>query len=89
VYDRPGFEGRSQCWSANTDISDLSFANWKDKIVSVRIYGDARLVGYKDTDFRGDRIIIDHDVSDLSSLPMARTGNWNHEIRSLAVQLEP
>jgi hypothetical protein len=89
VYEKPGFEGRSQCWAANTEISDLSFGDWKDRISSVRVFGDARLVGYKDTDFRGDRIIIDHDISDLSALPMARVGNWNHEIRSLAVQLRP
>ena len=89
VYEKPGFEGRSQCWSANTDISDLSFADWKDKISSVRVFGHAHLVGYKDADFHGDRVIIDHDISDLGSLPMARAGNWNHEIRSLAVQIEP
>lgn len=88
VYERPSFQGRSQCWSANTDISDLSFADWKDKISSVRVFGHARLVGYKDADFHGDRLIIDHDVSDLGNLPMARVGNWNHEIRSMAVQLE-
>ena len=89
VYERPGFEGRAQCWSANTDISDLSLADWKDKISSVRVFGHARLVGYKDTDFHGDRIIINHDVVDLSTLPMARAGNWNHEIRSVTIQLEP
>jgi hypothetical protein len=88
VYEKPGFEGRFQCWAANTDISDLSFADWNDKISSVRVFGDTRLVGYKDTEFRGDRIIIAHDVTDLSTLPMARAGNWNHEIRSLAVQVE-
>jgi len=89
VYEKPGFEGRSQCWSANTDISDLSFGDWKDKISSVRVFGHARLVGYKDTDFHGDRIIIDHDILDLSTLPMPRAGNWNHVIRSVAIQLEP
>jgi hypothetical protein len=89
VFEKPGFDGRSKCWSANTDISDLSFADWKDKISSVRVFGHARLVGYKDTNFHGDRIIIDHDVADLGTLPMARVGNWNHEIRSLAVQMEP
>ena len=88
VYEKPNFEGRFQCWSTNTDISDLSSADWKDKIGSVRVFGHARLLGYKDSEFRGDRIIIDHDVEDLSTLPMARGGNWNHEIRSLAVQSE-
>ena len=88
VYEKAAFEGRSQCWSTNTDISDLSFADWKDKISSVRVFGHARLVGYKDTDFHGDRIVIDHDVADLGTLPMARAGNWNDEIRSMAVQLQ-
>jgi hypothetical protein len=88
VYEKPGFEGRFQCWAANTTISDLSFGNWNSKISSVRVFGQARLVGYKDTDFRGDRIIIDHDAADLETFPMARGGNWNHEIRSLSVQLE-
>ncbi len=88
VYEKTRFEGRYQCWASNTDISDLSFANWKDKISSIRVFGHARLVGYKDTEFRGERITIDHDVSDLSDIPMRTAGNWNDEIRSLAVQLE-
>jgi hypothetical protein len=87
-YEKPRYEGRSQCWGSNTDISDLSFANWKDKISSVRVFGHAKAVGYKDTEFRGERIIIDHDVSDLSDLAIRNAGNWNHEIRSIAVQLE-
>jgi len=33
VYEKPGFEGRSQCWSANTDISDLSFATGKTRFL--------------------------------------------------------
>jgi hypothetical protein len=86
VFERPRFEGRSQCWSADTDISDLTFADWKDKISSVRVFGNARLLAYKDRDFRGDRIIIDHDVPDLRDYPQATSGNWNHEIASLEVR---
>src|ERR1051325_176970 len=80
VFDKPHFEGRSQCWSGNTDISDLSFGDWKDKISSIRVFGHSRIVGYKDSDFRGDRIIIDHDVSNLGDVPMRNAGNWNDEI---------
>ena len=86
VFDRPNFEGRSQCWSADTDISDLSFADWKDKISSVRVFGPARLVAYKDTQFRGERIFIDHDVPNLSEYPMRTSGNWKNEIASLEVR---
>jgi hypothetical protein len=87
VYEKPKYEGRFQCWASRTDISDLGFANWKEKISSVRVFGHARLVGYKDTQFHGERIIIDHDIADLSESAMRTAGNWNHEIRSLEVQL--
>jgi len=87
VYERPKFEGRYQCWGSSTDISDLSLANWKEKISSIRVFGRARVVGYTGTDFRGDQIVIDHDVPDLSDLPMRTSGNWNHEIESLEVHV--
>jgi len=89
VFDKPHFEGRTQCWSANTDISDLSFGDWKDKISSIRVFGHSRVVGYKDADFRGERIILDRDVSDLGDIPMRTAGNWNDEIRSLTVEVGP
>src|ERR1051326_2019179 len=53
VYEKPKYEGRFQCWASGTDISDLSFSNWRDKISSVRVFGHARLVGYKDAAFHG------------------------------------
>jgi hypothetical protein len=86
VYDRPKYEGQVQCWSSGTDISDLNSGNWGDRISSVRVFGNGRLLGFRDTDFRGDRIVVDHDVSDLSDRPMRFSGNWNHEISSLQVQ---
>jgi hypothetical protein len=88
VYEKPKYEGRFQCWGSHTNISDLGSANWKEKISSVRVLGHARLVGYKDSEFRGERIFIDHDISDLSTYAMRTSGNWNHEIRSLEVQLQ-
>jgi hypothetical protein len=87
VYEKPNFEGRYQCWTSSTDISDLSLSDWRDRISSVRIFGHARLVAYKDTDFRGDQIFIDHDVHNLSDVPMRVAGNWNHEIESMEVHV--
>ncbi len=87
VYEKPKFEGRYQCWGSNTDISDLSLPNWKERISSIRVFGRARLVGYKETGFRGEQIFIDHDIPDLSDLPMRTAGNWNHEIESLEVHV--
>src|SRR5262245_1986438 len=86
VYDRPKFEGRMQCWASGTDISNLNFTDWRDKISSIRVFGHGRLVGYNDTDFRGERVVIDRDMPNLSDFPMRRSGNWNHEISSLQVQ---
>jgi len=86
VYDRPDFQGRFQCFASGTEISDLGFGNWRDKISSVRILGHGRVVGYKDKNFRGERIFIDRDAPDLESVPMLESGNWNDEIGSLQVQ---
>jgi hypothetical protein len=86
VYDRPGYEGRVQCWTSGTDIPDLNSGNWGDKISSIRVFGHGRLLGFRDPDFRGERVVVDHDVPDLSDYPMRVSGNWNHEISSLQVQ---
>ena len=89
VYERPNYEGRFQCWASGTNISDLDAANWRDKIESVRVFGHARLAAYKDAGFHGERVLIDHDVPDLARFTARIAGNWNHEIRSVAIQLEP
>jgi len=86
VYERPGFEGRFQCWASGTEISDLGFGNWRDKISSIRILGHGRVVGYEDKDFKGERVFIDRDAPDLNNVPMLKSGNWNNEIGSLQVQ---
>jgi hypothetical protein len=88
VYEKPNYEGRFQCWGSRTDISDLGVANWKEKISSLRVFGRARLVAYKDTGFRGERMIVDHDIRDLSVYVTPTAQNWNHEIRSLEVRLQ-
>jgi hypothetical protein len=71
VYDRPNFEGHSQCWPSGSSVSDLKSDNWNGKIQSIRVFGDARLAAYRGSNFRGDRIVIDHDVSNLSSRDIA------------------
>src|SRR5262249_18085242 len=38
VYERPGYQGRSQCWSGSEDLSDLGrLGGWSDRISSVRV----------------------------------------------------
>jgi hypothetical protein len=86
VYDRPNYEGRRQCWGSGTEISDLSSANWQGKISSIRVFGHGSLVGFRDKDFHGQEVLIDHDISDLSNVPMRFSGSWDHEISSLQVR---
>ena len=86
VYERPNYEGRFQCWTPGTEISDVNFANWRGRISSVRVLGEGRAVAFSNRDFRGDRIYIDRDMPDLSIVPMRESGNWNHEIESIEVR---
>ena len=79
VYERPYYEGRFQCWASGTNISDLASADWRDRIGSIRVFGHARMAAYDRTGFRGDRIVIDHDVPDLR-------GDLKHEMFSVEVQ---
>jgi len=78
VYDRPNYEGRSQCFASGTNISDLKSSDWRDRISSVRVFGDARMTTYDRTGFHGDRMVIDHDTRDIG-------GNLKHEISSIEV----
>jgi Peptidase inhibitor family I36 len=86
VYERPNFQGRFQCWASGTNVSDLGSASWRDKISSVRVFGHARLAAYKDPNFRGEHILVDHDVPDLAAFAVRSSGNWNHEIASVEVE---
>jgi hypothetical protein len=87
VYDRRDFQGRSQCWSAGADVTDLAKAgNWSDRISSIRVFGRARAVAYRDPNFRGETIIIDRDISDLAQLSARSFRNWDRRIASLQIE---
>lgn len=89
VYDRPDYQGREQCWSAGTNVDDLKRAgNWSDRISSIRVYGRAMAVLYRDIGFRGENIIIDRDMPDLALIRERNFRNWDHQISSLAVESE-
>jgi hypothetical protein len=85
VFERPNFQGQMQCWAGGTDITDLG-PSWGDRIESVRIFGDGKLLAYTDPNFQGDRIVIYSDVADLNELPLGMCCNWNNQISSLQVQ---
>lgn len=89
VYDRRNFQGRSQCWSAGANLRDLArTANWSDRIASIRVFGRAVAVVYRDVGFRGESIMIRQDVPDLSRIEARRFRNWNRQISSIHVEIE-
>lgn len=72
VYDRPNYEGRSQCWDAGTEESNLNRTNgWNDRIASIRVFGRTTVDVYRDADFRGARQRLDRDVPDLGTMNLS------------------
>jgi Peptidase inhibitor family I36 len=87
VYDHRDYQGREECFGAGTNVNDLARAgNWSDRIQSIRVFGGSRAVLYRDIQFRGDSIMIDRDVPDLSQVSGQNFRNWSRQISSLAVQ---
>jgi len=87
VYDRRDFQGREECFEAGQSVNDLARAgNWSDKIQSIRVFGGSRAILYRDIQFRGDSIVVDRDVADLSQVSGQNFRNWNRQISSLAVE---
>ena len=82
VYDEANYRGRSQCWDVGQFERNLSRTNgWNDQISSVRVFGRARVDLYRDADYRGERLRINRDLSDLTTMPY-----WNDQISSFEVR---
>jgi hypothetical protein len=77
VYDRTGFQGRSQCWTMGDSLPDLTRtgADWSDRISSIRLFGRASAELYSEVRFRGDTLIVDRNISDLSQYRVSGAGN--------------
>jgi len=86
VYDRPDFQGREQCWNAGTEVSDMGRANWSDRVSSIRVFGGARVILYRDINFRGEEIIIDRDIPSLSQVNGRTFRNWDRQVSSLIIE---
>ena len=89
VYDRRDFQGREECWDTGSEVSDLARAgNWSDRISSIRIFGRAAVVLYRDVNFRGDNVVIDQDTDDLSRVTGNGFRSWDRQASSLAVETD-
>jgi len=87
VYDRPDYEGRERCWDSGADVVDLDRAgNWSDRISSIRVFGRASAVLYRDVNHNGGSITIDRDVPDLRQISGSGFRNWDRQVSSLIVE---
>jgi len=87
VYEHAAFQGRSYCWSEGEEIRDLArLSNWNDRISSIRLFGRARVMVFRDSEFRGENLIVDRDIADLARLRMSLLLAWNDQISSLRVE---
>ena len=81
VYEGANYQGRSQCWDAGEEETNLNRTNgWNDQISSIRVFGRSSVDVYRDAGFRGARQRINSDVPDLG--PM----NWGDQISSFQVR---
>src|SRR5262245_15596996 len=80
VYDRPNYQGRSECFNSGERLSNLA-GRWNNRISSVRVFGRTAAIAYRDPNFRGASMVINHDIPDIR-----RT--WNNEISSIRVEDE-
>jgi hypothetical protein len=86
VYEDTNYRGRVECFDSGRDIADLGrFGDWSDRISSIRIIGEGRAAAYLDINYRGERLVIDQDVADLSHLHLRNGKGWDNQISSLEV----
>jgi len=69
VYDRPNYEGRSECWKQGRNISDLARQNnWGGQISSIRLFGRSVATVYQNIGYRGESLTVDRDIPDLAAI---------------------
>jgi hypothetical protein len=87
VYDRPNYQGRSQCWSGGETLSDLrQQGNWNRRISSIRVFGGTRAVLYRDAGLRGPSFVVNRDIPDLAQVSGQGSRSWDHQISSMQIE---
>jgi hypothetical protein len=81
VFQGVNYTGRSQCWDAGEEEQNLNRTNgWNDSISSIRVFGRTTVEVFRDANFRGQRLQITRDTSDLGAM------NWGSQISSFRVR---
>ena len=93
VYDRPNYQGDSECWNQGENISDLARqGHWSGQISSIRLFGRVVAVFFQDTEYRGESLTVDRNIPDLATMRVKgnangrNSGSWDHQISSVQVQ---
>jgi Peptidase inhibitor family I36 len=87
VYDRPNYQGRSQCWSGAESLGDLGRqGGWSDRISSIQVFGRTTAVVYRDIGFRGMSFVVDRDIPDLARISGSGFRNWDNQISSIQIE---
>jgi hypothetical protein len=83
-YEHSNFQGRSECWDLGDDVGDLRSSGWNDRISSIRTFGRTRLAAFEDSNFAGQRLVVDREIADLGQIFEGRS-SWNDRISSFRV----
>ena len=78
-YENPDFRGDYFCVRSGDDLRSIP-SGMNDRISSLRVYGRAEVIVYKDRNFDGRSATFDGDVRDL------RLDIWNDRISSIQVR---
>jgi len=88
VYEDANYSGRMECFESGANVSDLGRSgSWSDRISSIRVNGNGRAVAFLDIGYRGERLVIDHDIPDLRNLRLSNSNRtWDNQISSLEIE---
>jgi hypothetical protein len=85
VYQHVNYQGNSKCFDSGDDVRDLKSIGWNDGISSIRTFGHTRMAVYEDSDFHGERLVVERDLPDLTRIDADNHADWNDRISSLRV----
>jgi hypothetical protein len=83
VYQHAGYRGNSQCFDAGEDMPSLKDIGWNDGISSIRVFNGTRVAVYENSDYSGERLVVEKDIPDLTRMNARGGWNWNDQISSL------
>lgn len=83
VYQHTDYRGNSQCFDAGEDMPNLKDIGWNDGISSIRVFSGSTVAVYEDSDYRGQRLIVERDIPDLTKVQARGGWSWNDQISSL------